>query len=96
MIRRSEYFFSFDDKFEIHDDIEILKRMGLLLGEYEQKPFDRKEKIILTKNFVFEIIAGEKIDKGECTYDDIQRAKSMVPKSFQRYIERKFRTEEAL
>lgn len=31
--RRSEYFFSFDDKFEIHDDIEILKRMGLLLGK---------------------------------------------------------------
>lgn len=30
---RSEYFFSFDDKFEIHDDIEILKRMGLLLGK---------------------------------------------------------------
>lgn len=29
---RSEYFFSFNDKFEIHDDIEILKRMGLLLG----------------------------------------------------------------
>lgn len=29
------------------------------------------------------------LDKGECTYDDIQRAKSMVPKSFQRYIERK-------
>lgn len=56
---KSEYFFSFDDKFEIHDDIEILKRMGLLLG----------------------------LDKGECTYDDIQRAKSMVPKSFQRYIE---------
>lgn len=31
---RSEYFFSFDDKFEIHDDIEILKRMGLLLGKF--------------------------------------------------------------
>lgn len=30
---RSEYHFKFDDKFEIHDDIEVLKRMGLLLGE---------------------------------------------------------------
>ncbi|XP_031640906.1 transcription factor Dp [Contarinia nasturtii] len=56
---KSEYFFSFDDKFEIHDDIEVLKRMGLLLG----------------------------LDKGQCTFEDIQRAKTMVPKSFQRYIE---------
>lgn len=29
---RSEYSFSFDDNFEIHDDVEVLKRMGLLLG----------------------------------------------------------------
>lgn len=30
---RSEYQFKFDDEFSIHDDIEVLKRMGLLLGE---------------------------------------------------------------
>jgi len=29
-----EYLFSFNDKFEIHDDIEVLKRMGMVLGEY--------------------------------------------------------------
>lgn len=29
---RSEYLFKFEDKFEIHDDVEVLKRMGLLLG----------------------------------------------------------------
>ena len=29
-----EYLFNFDDKFEIHDDIEVLKRMGMVLGEY--------------------------------------------------------------
>ena len=29
---RSEYFFNFDSPFEIHDDIEILKRMGLTFG----------------------------------------------------------------
>uniref|UniRef100_A0A2M3Z4F4 Putative e2f-like protein n=1 Tax=Anopheles braziliensis TaxID=58242 RepID=A0A2M3Z4F4_9DIPT len=29
---KSEYSFSFDDTFEIHDDLEILKRMGLSLG----------------------------------------------------------------
>lgn len=76
---RSEYFFSFDDKFEIHDDIEILKRMGLLLGK-----FGNFKNYCKNNNNIF---LG--LDKGECTYDDIQRAKSMVPKSFQRYIERK-------
>lgn len=30
---RMEYLFNFDDKFEIHDDIEVLKRMGMVLGE---------------------------------------------------------------
>ena len=29
---RSEYFFNFDAPFEIHDDIEILRRMGLTFG----------------------------------------------------------------
>lgn len=29
---KSEYSFKFDDKFEIHDDIDVLKKMGLLQG----------------------------------------------------------------
>ncbi|XP_011304442.1 transcription factor Dp-1 isoform X3 [Fopius arisanus] len=29
---KSEYLFNFNDKFEIHDDIEVLKRMGLAFG----------------------------------------------------------------
>lgn len=29
---RSEYLFNFDNTFEIHDDIEVLKRMGLAFG----------------------------------------------------------------
>lgn len=29
---KSEYSFKFDNAFEIHDDLEMLKRMGLLLG----------------------------------------------------------------
>jgi Transcription factor DP len=34
---RSEYLFNFDRTFEIHDDIEVLKRMGLAFGlEKEQ------------------------------------------------------------
>lgn len=31
---RTEYLFEFDDKFEIHDDMEVLKRMGLVMGMY--------------------------------------------------------------
>ncbi|XP_063236371.1 transcription factor Dp-1 isoform X2 [Bacillus rossius redtenbacheri] len=55
---KTEYLFSFDDKFEIHDDIEVLKRMGMGLG----------------------------LEKGECTEADLQRAKSMVPKSLENYV----------
>lgn len=29
---RYEYLFKFDNTFEIHDDIEVLKRMGMALG----------------------------------------------------------------
>ncbi|XP_055372476.1 transcription factor Dp isoform X2 [Condylostylus longicornis] len=56
---KSEYHFEFNDKFEIHDDVEVLKHMGLGLG----------------------------LDKGECTYEDVEKAKSMVPKKFEQYIE---------
>lgn len=31
-LARREYLFNFDNKFEIHDDMEVLKRMGLALG----------------------------------------------------------------
>lgn len=31
---RSEYFFKFDDEFEINDDVVVLKRMGLLAGKF--------------------------------------------------------------
>lgn len=56
---RTEYSFKFDNKFEIQDDVEVLKRMGLLYG----------------------------LDKGECTPEDIERVKSLVPKTFEKYIE---------
>lgn len=32
VIRRFEYLFNFDSMFEIHDDIEVLKRMGMACG----------------------------------------------------------------
>ncbi|XP_004927679.1 transcription factor Dp-1 [Bombyx mandarina] len=56
---KTEYMFNFDKRFQIHDDIDILKRMGLLFG----------------------------LDKGECSEEDIERAKSMVPKSLESYVE---------
>lgn len=59
---KSEYLFNFNDKFEIHDDIEVLKRMGLAFG----------------------------LEKGECTDENLQKAKAMVPESLQKYVERKF------
>lgn len=31
-IFRTEYLFNFDQPFEIHDDIEVLKRLGLAYG----------------------------------------------------------------
>jgi len=54
-----EYLFNFDGTFEIHDDIEVLKRMGLALG----------------------------LDKGECTDEDILKAKSVLPKALEMYID---------
>ncbi|CAG2055645.1 unnamed protein product [Timema podura] len=53
-----EYLFSFDDKFEIHDDIEVLKRMGMCLG----------------------------LDKGECSEQNLRRARAMVPRSLESYV----------
>lgn len=32
LICRFEYLFNFDSMFEIHDDIEVLKRMGMACG----------------------------------------------------------------
>ncbi|XP_067626416.1 transcription factor Dp [Eurosta solidaginis] len=56
---KSEYIFKFDDQFEMHDDAEVLKRMGLLGG----------------------------LDKGQCSQEDIERAKTLVPPNFEKYIE---------
>ncbi|CAH0726702.1 unnamed protein product, partial [Brenthis ino] len=56
---KTEYMFNFNKRFQIHDDIVILKRMGLLFG----------------------------LEKGECTEEDIEKVKSMVPKSLESYVE---------
>ncbi|XP_003393305.1 transcription factor Dp-1 [Bombus vosnesenskii] len=56
---KTEYLFNFNDKFEIHDDIEVLKQMGLAFG----------------------------LEKGECTEENLRKAKLMVPKSLEKYVE---------
>ena len=38
---RSEYIFKFDDQFEMHDDAQVLKRMGLLGGKF-QTSFEKR------------------------------------------------------
>ncbi|XP_073915185.1 transcription factor Dp-2 isoform X5 [Castor canadensis] len=53
-----EYLFNFDNTFEIHDDIEVLKRMGMSFG----------------------------LESGKCSLEDLQLAKSLVPKALEGYI----------
>lgn len=69
----------FDDKFEVQDDFEVLKRMGLLLGEFQSYGN------LLSEILTFLIPTG--MDKGESTPEDIEKLKKMVPKSYQKYIE---------
>lgn len=53
-----EYMFQFNDKFEIHDDVFVLKEIGMLMG----------------------------LDKGECTPEDLEKIKSLVPKALEDYV----------
>ncbi|KAF5306348.1 hypothetical protein FQR65_LT07372 [Abscondita terminalis] len=53
-----EYMFQFSDKFEIHDDVFVLKEIGMLMG----------------------------LDKGECSPEDLEKIKSLVPKALEDYV----------
>ncbi|KAI4465553.1 transcription factor dp [Holotrichia oblita] len=55
---KMEYLFHFNDKFEIHDDVEVLQQIGMLKG----------------------------LDTGECTPEDLEKLKSLVPKCLEDYI----------
>lgn len=55
---KKEYKFCFSDVFQISDDTEVLKKMGLVFG----------------------------LDKGQCTPEDLNQAKSLVPRALQPYI----------
>lgn len=45
---KSEYLFNFDEAFEIHDDIEVLKRMGLSFGLEKGECTDKNLKVART------------------------------------------------
>lgn len=83
--------FNFNKRFQIHDDIDILKRMGLLFGKHI---IVFSSYGIYSKNQVYDfyiywiLISG--LDKGECSEEEIERAKSMVPKSLESYVEREY------
>lgn len=47
---RFEYLFDFDNRFEIHDDIEVLKRMGMAFGL--EKNVCSDSNVELAKNMV--------------------------------------------
>ncbi|XP_053436169.1 transcription factor Dp-2-like [Nycticebus coucang] len=53
-----KYLFNFDNTFQIYDDTEVLKRMGMSLG----------------------------LETGNCSPEDVKRAKSLVPRALQSYI----------
>lgn len=53
-----EYMFQFSDKFEIHDDVFVLKEIGMLMG----------------------------LDKGECSPEDLEKIKALVPKALEDYV----------
>lgn len=80
--------FNFNKRFQIHDDIDILKRMGLLFGKmtHRQNHPSHISNLIVYIITIFFFIPG--LDKGECTEEDIEKVKSMVPKSLESYVER--------
>ncbi|KAF2883211.1 hypothetical protein ILUMI_22964 [Ignelater luminosus] len=55
---KMEYMFQFSDKFQIHDDVFVLKEIGMLMG----------------------------LDKGECSPEDLEKIKTMVPKALEDYV----------
>lgn len=58
---KSEYLFNFDNTFEIHDDFEVLKRMGLAfnLDKLEAGQTMKRSDFELAKQFLPESLRSE-------------------------------------
>lgn len=65
----------------MHDDVQVLKQMGLLLG-------NRYEYNVWFMKVIVQVFLG--LDKGTCRYEDIEKAKTLVPPRFGKYIEGMF------
>lgn len=55
---KMEYLFTFDDTFEIHDDIEVLKRMGMALGLNEATCNEENLAKVLSKDFLIDEVGS--------------------------------------
>ncbi len=77
---KMEYLFTFDDTFEIHDDIEVLKRMGMALGLNEATCTEENlAKVCL----IILLICEDKL----MFYFYSVKAKSYVPKALEHYVD---------
>jgi len=66
---KSEYLFNFDEAFEIHDDIEVLKRMGLSLGLDKGDCSDKNLRV--ARNMVPKALEPYVVQMANGTYGDI-------------------------
>lgn len=77
-----EYLFTFDDTFEIHDDIEVLKRMGMALGLHKASCTEEnlaKVGRIAQQQLFIRLSIHASLES--------QQAKSYVPKALEHYVD---------
>ncbi|KAK7075246.1 Transcription factor dpl-1 [Halocaridina rubra] len=82
---KTEYLFNFDDTFEIHDDIEVLKRMGMALGleraECSQSDLERAKSMVpkALENYVTDLAEGNNEPKLNLREDYFVMGLDMYP-----------------
>jgi hypothetical protein len=69
---KTEYLFNFDNTFEIHDDIEVLKRMGLALG------LEKNEKILQIEKSELDKARHMLAEGLRCELDEMVEEKQVV------------------
>lgn len=78
---KTEYLFNFDNTFEIHDDIEVLKRMGLALGleKNNTTPGQPTSMDVSSRSSGVNGIDSENDNQNICVdRKDLERARSML------------------
>ena len=69
---KTEYLFNFDNTFEIHDDVEVLKRMGLALG------LERQEESISVDQTDLEAARAMLAEGVRCELDEMLEEKQVI------------------